>query len=102
MGPGPFFSWNTYRGSPVGCRMLKVPAYSSKPPGPGLSTVMMPNDDRKTHFCRKFQANPSRGWKLFKSRLPIGPFGCVIAPINPVTGSFAVGSNCDCWSYLVL
>ena len=96
IGPGPFWSWNTGRGSPVGCRMLKVPAYSSKPPWPALSTVMMPNEERNTHFGLKFQAKPSRGWKLFRSRVPIAPLGCVIAPMRPVTGSIAVGSNCDC------
>src|SRR5258708_1975967 len=102
IGPGPFCNWNRCRGSPVGCRIFKAPAYSSKPPVPALSTVMMPNEERNTHFGMKFHAKPRRGWKLFKSRLPIAPFGCVIAPILPVTGSTAAGSNCDCWSYLVL
>ena len=27
-----------------------------------------------------------RGWKLFRSRLPMMPFGCVIAPLSPVSG----------------
>src|SRR5258707_11852814 len=83
--------------------MLNVPAYSSKPPPvPVLSTVIMPNEERNTHFGLKLHARPTRGWKLFRSRLPIGPLGCVIAPIFPLTGSIAAGSNCDCWSHLVL
>src|SRR5207245_9740398 len=80
--------------------MLKAPAYSSKPPIPALSIVMMPNEERNTHFGLKFHARPRRGWKLFRSRLPIGPFGCVIAPILPLTGSIAAGSHCDCCYHL--
>ena len=61
----------------------------------------MPNEDRNTHFGRKLQASPSLGWKLFQSLLANGPLGCVMAPFSPVSGSIAVGSNCDCWPDLV-
>src|SRR5205823_1278759 len=82
--------------------MLTVAPYSSNPPAPLLSEVITPNEPRKTHLGRKFQESPSRGWKLFRSRLPMMPLGWVIAPLSPVTGSIVSGSNCDCWSYLVL
>src|SRR5262249_16041666 len=96
------FSRNRYRGSPVGWRMLYAAPYSSNPPAPLRSDVSTPKDPRKTHFGRKFHEIPKRGWKLFRSRFPITPLGCVIAPFSPVTGSMASGSNCDCWSYFVL
>src|ERR1700693_1328839 len=65
------------------------------------SWVMMPNEDRNTHFGRKFQARPSLGWKLFQSPLASDPVGWIIAPIFPVSGSTTVGLNCDSWPYLV-
>src|SRR5262245_60563740 len=65
------------------------------------SCVMMPNEERNTHFGRKFHARPSRGWKLFRSLFASGPFEWVTAPIYVVSVSFTVGSNCDCCPCLV-
>src|ERR1700683_3719164 len=63
---------------------------------------MMPKEERKTHFGRKFHARPNLGWKLFQSPLDSGPLGCVMAPINPVSGSATLGLNSDCCPYLAL
>src|ERR1035437_863053 len=65
------------------------------------STVMMPNDERNTALGAKFQARPTRGWKLLRSFLPSCAVGWVIAPIFPVSGSATVGLNSDCWFHLV-
>src|SRR4030095_12889288 len=59
------------------------------------SEVIIPKFPRNTHFGRKFHAIPRRGWKLFRSFLASEPGLCRIAPVRPVSGSRAVGSNCE-------
>src|SRR5258707_2905574 len=66
-----------------------------------ISWWMMPNEPRNTIFGWKFHANPRRGAKLLRSLLASGPGLWTIAPVSPLTGSFTVGSNCDCCPYLV-
>src|SRR5437879_5998086 len=66
-----------------------------------MSWCTTPNEPRNTIFGWKFQARPSRGAKLLRSLLANGPLLWTIAPVSPLTGSFAVGSNCACWPYFV-
>ena len=56
--------------------MFAVARYSSKLLFRVLvsrSDVIMPKLPRNTHLGRKFQANPTRGWKLFRSLFASAP-----------------------------
>ena len=101
---GPCERRNTCCGSPVGACSVAVARYSwymMLVPVAKMSWCTTPNEERNTNFGWKFQARPMRGAKLLRSLRASGAAVCTMAPMRPLTGSFAVGSNCDCWPYLV-
>src|SRR2546425_4553354 len=101
---GPWDSLKAILGLPVGCWMTAVAKYSSKfslKPFVQRSSVLTAKPPRKTQFCRKLYAMPTRGWKLLRSRPASAPVGCSKAPFSPVNGSIAAGSNRLCCPYLV-
>src|SRR4051794_16597127 len=101
---GPSDRRKTCEGSPTGAWMVAVARYSwymMFVPVAKMSWWTTPKDERKTAFGWKFQASPILGAKLLRSLLASAPRVWTIAPVRPLTGSFAVGSNCDCCPYLV-
>src|SRR5262249_23373786 len=96
---GPCDRANTVRGSPTGDWILAVARYSSKlllSVAVSKSAVMTPKLPRNTHFGLKLYAIPMRGCQFLYRLAASGPALCTIAPLRPVRGSVAFGSNCDC------